>query len=472
MKQEKNSVIKFVKSSGIFFVGSILSKAIVFFMLPVYTKYIAPADYGYYDLSITYITVVSSMLFFDVWTSVMRFMYDSNSETYKYKAIQSGWHIFGFSSLCYAILGTVLACLTDIRYLGWILLYGLFSNIQSMYDFIARGFGKNVEFAISGIINTLITVFLNLIFIVKLGYNFSSLYVSTIIGNVAQIIYLEFKVKLLSRSHLQKTAHALTKQMFFYTLPLCVNSVSYWLLTGFNRVVINTIMGDTANGIYAVGNKFGAIISLITGCFVYAWQDISFSRQVDDKSNGKFYSNACQQYLLFLGTGTVLLLPVLNILFPFLVNRAYERAKETIPLFLLVAMTAAYSTFIGNIFYALKDTKAIFKSMVISCLFNLALCYPLIRWLGLDGANLSIFLSFLLNIAIRAVILKREIGFNLSLKTSLSVTFWILISIVTYLFCKPVINLIWLLLCLVRVWKLYNAKMHMLWKAIKEKSIK
>jgi O-antigen/teichoic acid export membrane protein len=63
MEQKKNTIGRFIKSSGIFFVGSVLSKAIIFFMLPVYTKYIVPADYGYYDLSITYISVVSSMLF-------------------------------------------------------------------------------------------------------------------------------------------------------------------------------------------------------------------------------------------------------------------------------------------------------------------------------------------------------------------------------------------------------------------------
>jgi O-antigen/teichoic acid export membrane protein len=455
MQFQQNSIVRFAKSSGIFFIGNVLSKAIVFFMLPVYTKYIIPADYGYYDLSITYITVVSSMLFFDVWTSVMRFMYDNDGDC-KYQAIQSGWHIFGLSSLCYGALGAVLLCFADIRYLGWILLYGIISNVQSMYDFIARGFGRNVEFAVSGILNTLVTVFLNLVLIVQLGYDFSSLYISAILGNTVQIVFLEIKVRTFSGLRLQSRNHALTKQMFFYTLPLCVNSVSYWLLTSFNRIVINSIMGDTANGIYAIGNKFGAIISLVTSCFIYAWQDVSFSRNIDDKSNGEFYSKACQKYLLFLGTGTALLLPVLNILFPALVDRAYNDAKGTIPLFLLVAMAGAYSTFIGNIFYALKDTKTIFRSMVISCFLNLALCYPLIRWLGLNGANIAIFLSFLLNITIRALILKKKIEFHIAIGTLLWIAVWISISIALYLFCNAVANALWLLASMILVLYLFR----------------
>jgi O-antigen/teichoic acid export membrane protein len=444
MEQKKNTLARFIKSSGIFFVGSVLSKAIIFFMLPVYTKYIVPADYGYYDLSITYITFLSSMLFFDVWTSVMRFMYDSDSDIYKYKAVQSGWYIFGMSSLCYAVIGILLLCLTHFQYLGWILLYGLASNVQSMYDFIARGFGKNIDFAVSGILNTLVTVLLNLFLIIGIGCDFSSLYISAILGNVAQIAFLESRIKILSNLNIQNHDRALIKQMFFYTLPLCISSVSSWLLTSFNRIVINTSMGNAANGIYAIGNKFGGAISLVTSCFVYAWQDVSFSRNVDDESNGEFYSKACKKYLFFLGAGTALLLPMLNILFPFLVDQSYSDAKGTIPLFLLVAMAGAYSTFVENIFYALKDTKTIFKSMVISCLLNLALCYPLIRWLGLNGANLAIFLSFLLNITIRALILRKKIKFYMSFAMILQIVAWISISSVLYMFCNMAVNALWL----------------------------
>ena len=472
MEQEKNSTIRFIKSSGIFFIGGILSKAIVFFMLPIYTKYIVPADYGYYDLSITYITVISSMFFFDVWTSVMRFMYDRSDRDCKYRAILSGWHIFGLSSLGYAALGAGLLIFGNFKYLGWILLYGLVSNVQSMYDFIARGFEKNVEFAVSGIINTLITVLLNIVLIVRLGYDFSSLYISAIVGNMAQIVFLEVKIKTLRELRLQKHDRELTRQMFYYTLPLCVNSVSYWLLTSFNRIVINADMGDAANGVYAIGNKFGAIISLVTGCFIYAWQDISFSRRIDDESNGRFYSKACRQYLLFLGAGTALLLPALNLLFPFFVNQSYSGVKETIPLFLLVAAAGAYSTFVGNIFYALKDTKTIFRSMVVSCLFNLALCYPLIRWLGLNGANLAIFLSFLLNVAIRSVILKRKIRFCTAFGTMLWLAAWIAVSVVLFLLCSQAVNAVWFAVCLGVAWMIFRNTIRTILHSRKERVLK
>ena len=76
-------------------------------------------------------------------------------------------------------------------------------------------------------------------------------------------------------------------------------------------------------------------------------------------------------------------------------------------------MISAVSTFIGNIFYAIKETKMIFISMVISALVNVALCYPLITYFHINGANLSVLISFVVNILIRCVVLGKRISFKL-----------------------------------------------------------
>ena len=88
---------KFIKSSGIYFVGSVLTKLISFILLPMYTSYINPTDYGTYDLYISYITFLCSVLFLDIWNGIMRFMFDYEGNDKK-KAINSGTGIFLISS--------------------------------------------------------------------------------------------------------------------------------------------------------------------------------------------------------------------------------------------------------------------------------------------------------------------------------------------------------------------------------------
>lgn len=71
---------KFVKTSGIYFIGTVLHKLITFFLLPIYTKYIDKADLGTYDLATAYINFLCSILFLDIWSGIMRFAFEYEGE--------------------------------------------------------------------------------------------------------------------------------------------------------------------------------------------------------------------------------------------------------------------------------------------------------------------------------------------------------------------------------------------------------
>ena len=60
----------FLRNSGIFVLGTVLSKLIAFIMLPLYTAVVPPSDFGYYDLSVTYLTVVCESLFLNIWVVI------------------------------------------------------------------------------------------------------------------------------------------------------------------------------------------------------------------------------------------------------------------------------------------------------------------------------------------------------------------------------------------------------------------
>lgn len=412
MANKESSLLRFIKSSGVFFIGSVLSKAISILMLPLYTNRIPTDDMGYYDLSLTYITIVTSFLFFDIWVAILRYMYDGQSEEEQATSIKSGFSIFALSSALYLFLGGVFAFVFHHDAIYWILMYGLFQNIANLFCFCVRGFQKNKEFAISGIIGTIVNVAGNLLLILGFSVGYKSLYISGIFGFAAQSLYLMLCGNIFKSLKEGRFDKAVTQSMFKYSLPLCLNSIAYWVLTSMNRVVLNAIYGNEANGIYAIGSKFSFVIGLVTTCFTYAWQDLSFSK-ANEQEVGMFYSNASTMYSKILILCTSLALPVIKIAFPILIGESYSSAEYTIPLFLVVAMISAVSIFIGNIFYAIKETKMIFISMVISALVNVALCYPLITYLYINGANISVLISFIINIFVRCVVLNKRISFRL-----------------------------------------------------------
>lgn len=469
MRNHNNSVLKFIKNSAVFLIGNIMSKVILVLLLPLYTSALNPADYGYYDVSITYITAVTSILFFEIWSGVMRFMYDKSEKNYKYYVIKSGWTIFAVSGVLYFVILFALDYFTTFKYLNWIFLYGFFTNIQSMYSYIARGFGKNTEFAVSGILNTAVTVTANIVFILAFHWGIVSLYIASIIGMIMQELFLEFKVHTLGCVFKYPLNRNLTFQIFKYSAPVCLNTISFWLLTSLNRILINFVLGNAANGIYAIADKFGAAITLITTCFTYAWQDISFSRESSSSGGGRFYSRACNAYMRFLGVGAVLMIPAFFILFPLLVNKTYNESKNIIPLFLVMSMMGAFSNFIGNIFYAMKKTNVIFISMMASCFLNILIGYPLILLIGLNGATLAIVIAYILNITIRTIILSKANGFRLNYRLALMIAILICTSFIIYTFGNFAANIIWLIVAMVLSWFILKDTFMPIFKSILEK---
>ena len=439
MKNNESSLIRFIKSSGIFFIGSILSKAISILMLPLYTNRIPTDDMGYYDLSLTYITIATSFLFFDIWVAILRYMYDGKEKAEQATSIKSGFFIFAISSTVYLLLGFIFAWIFNPDAILLILLYGLFQNISNFLCFCVRGFQKNKEFAISGIISTIVNVLVNLMLILVFEVGYESLYIAAIIGFTAQSVYLLISGGIFASLKLGSYDLAITKSMFKYSLPLCLNSIAYWVITSFNRIVLNGIYGTEVTGIYAIGNKFSFVIGLITTCFTYAWQDLSFSK-ANEQGVGKFYSQASTLYSKVLFLCTALALPAIKIVFPVLVGNAYSSAEKTIPLFLIVAAISAVSTFIGNIFYAIKETRMIFISMVISAIVNVILCYPLITQFKINGANLSVLISFVVNILVRCVVLKKRISFYLN-KSVVYMMVPLAVSSIVFISCNWAINI-------------------------------
>lgn len=438
------SLKSFIKTSGVFFIGNALSKVIIFLLIPLYTNYISTASYGYYDLSVAYVTVFTSLLYFDIWSTVLRFMYDVNDVKRKEQVATTCWILFFISSGIYVVLGSLLCGIFSIKYSLLILLYGMSVNLQNMSGFVTRGWKKNVNFAISGISNTIIMVAGNLIMILMFHMEIEALYISAILGNLGQVLYLGLVSRSFPKIKGFEFDRNLFRQIVKYTLPLCVNSISYWLLSSYNRIVIQDVMGISSNGIYAIGNKFGSAIALVTTCFTYAWQDLAFAHETDQKEKSNFYGDACGYYYLFLGIGFSLMIPCFSILFPYFIGSNYAEAYPTIPLFLVMAILSAFSTFIGNIFYAIKDTKSIFISMLLSCICNLLLCRFLITSFGINGANISVCVSFLLNIIIRYFILKKKINIKLKAWHYLIPCIMMLASTALYIYRNTLINYIYI----------------------------
>ena len=425
-------ILRFVKSSGIYLIGNVLSKALIFFMLPIYTRYIPTGDMGVYDISITYLNMLTSVVYFEMWTAVLRYLYDAQDPDRKRAVENAGLALFFLASVLYALAGLALGMALGQKYLGWILLYGFMLGMTNIMSFCARGMGRNMDFAVSGVVNVLVNVCAHIVLIVFMGVDYSAMYIAFALGALGQILYLEGKTGSIRAFSLRALDHPLTRSMFRYALPFCANTVAYWFLSSFNRIVVNLRFGDSFSGIYAVGNKFGMLITLVTTCFTYAWQDVAFSYESDRQRDPHFYSKSTSLYFRFLLSGFILLLPAVKPVFSVLVDRSYEAAESYISLFMLVATISALNGFVGNIFNSIKSTASVFVSTVVAAVVNCAIAFPLVGFLGIDGANWAALIGFAASILIRSALLKRKIGYRMDVRVVLALALMCMLNLFLY----------------------------------------
>lgn len=430
------NIISFIKNSSLFLVGSVLSRMLTFLLLPLYTSTVPTEDFGVYDISLVYVSLVSSVLFFELWSAVLRFLYDFDSPEKKANVVKNGAVIFFGSSIVFIVAALVLFSLLNTRYVALIVGYGIAGALSQYMCFIARGYGKNAQFSVSGVINTGIVLASNLILMLVFKFDYSAMYIGFILGALSQTVYLFFVLDLRSILRRGELDRSLVIDLLRFSLPLCLNTASFWLLTSATKLVYNAVFGYSASGVFSVGSKFGQIIMLATTCFAYAWQDISFSASTRD-APGSFYSGACNTYLQFLASAFALLLPVVFFIFPLFVSSEYASALSLVPSFFAVSLVSGYATFIGNVFYAIKKTRPIMLSATAAGVVAVGLSFPLVKTFGANGANLAVILGFVIAIAIRAFLLRKELGFLIEWKTVVLCTMWVVLSALIFILGNP-----------------------------------
>ncbi|MFY1067094.1 lipopolysaccharide biosynthesis protein [Enterococcus sp. AD013-P3] len=433
-------LIRFIKSTGIYLLGNVLSKSLTFLLLPLYTSYLSPTEYGVYDLSVAYNTFLISILFLDIWEGTMRFMFDFSDED-KNKPITVGILMFSVSTVLYAIVLLVFGNVVGLQYLGLLFLMGVVNNFQQVTGYIARGLGKNTAFVLCGLIGSLVTLLLNILLLTVFHMDFSALYISSIVGLGVNALGLASVVGLGSRVKRAFFDSALFREMLRYSLPLCLNSAAWWFLNGFNRVMISETLSNADNGLYAVATRFSSMLMLITTGFQMAWQELSYSKvDATDDEKVRLYSRALNEYSRFLYIGLIALLPVIKFIFPYFIDAQYAAAASVVPIALYATFFSSQTSFLASIINILKKNQFIFFTTLLSAITNVVILIILIHSLGVQAASISLCAGYAVSFIARIRLVKRFVNISVNYKQFLFYTVLFFMTVFVYNYGSILMN--------------------------------
>ena len=398
------------------------SRLLAFFLVPLYTTVLSTSEYGNYDIIYSAIILIFPILTLDITEGAMRFLLDKNSS--KEKICKSS---FGFLNTSIAIVSLFIILNSIFHFFSFIeqysvliILYYITYAYNLSVQNIARGLNKIKDIGISGVINTILMLCLNIIFLLVFRWGLNGYFLANIFAGTISALYLLIRTKV-GRYAISfgRSKNKITREVMKYSAPLTLNSLSWWINDVSDRYIVTLLCGAAANGVYSVAYKIPSILSVVQSIFNQAWL-ISVTKEYKINSNTvfvkkvyKFYNSAL---IVLCSTLITLNKPIASILY----KNEFYNAWQYVPFLLISVIFAALSGAIATIFSAEKNTKISALTSFISAATNIVLNLILIPSIGVVGAAIATAVSNFIAWLVRWIYCQRYIKLKISITDILS----------------------------------------------------
>lgn len=437
-----------VKNTIIIFIGKFCTQFITLLLLPLYTHFLSTEDYGYIDLIQTYLTFFIPLILLKIDAGIFRFLIDARkSEEEKNKIITNGIFIMFVELIISTILFAVAVKIFSIKYSILIVMNLISLSVLTFLLQIVRGIGKNKQYSFSSIIAAIVTIVLNLIFLVGFHKNGKYVLIASLISNIICTIYLLIVNKILKNVKIKYIDKKLIKDLLKYSIPMIPNELSWWIVHVSDRTIISYALGVAANGIYSVSCKFSNILSSIFNIFNLSWQE-SAALHIKDTDKDEFFSNVINKVFNLFICFCIGILACLPFVFELLIKDSYREAYKYVPILLLANIFSVLIGLIGSIYVAKKMTKEVAKTTMIAAIINLTIDIALIKVIGIYAAAISTLVSYMLLAIYRYIDVQKYVKVKIPIKNIVVNSIIFILVVVLYLYNNIALNVINLLLCI------------------------
>ena len=413
---------KLFKNTFIYAGSSVINQAIPFLLLPIMTRYLNPTDYG---IVATFSVLLAVMVVF-VGLSMhgaigVNFFKLNKDELKRYIG-----NVFSILLCNFLLVLTIVYTLKSYFSLftkfpeDWIIIIviiALFQSISAIIIGLWQVEQKPSSYGLFQISGTILNVSLSLIFVVLLGWGWQGRILGIIITSIVfglLSIFIIIKKKYITISFNKEYI----KDALFFGVPLIPHALGGWIITGIDRIFINSMVNVAATGLYSVGYQVGMIIGLLANSFNLAWAPFLFEKLKENNYSTK--EKIVKSIYLYDG-GIIFLALALSFIAPyflkFFVSKDFYFAyKYVLWIALGYAFNGMYYMVVNYIFYV-KKTYILAWITFFSAGINMVLNYFFIKANGAIGAaqatTITFFVQFVMVWILSAKAYKMPWGLNL-----------------------------------------------------------
>jgi O-antigen/teichoic acid export membrane protein len=395
------------RHSAIYGLGSIVARILGVLLLPVYTRYLSPSDYGLIETLVALSAVLTALVAQAMKSAFFRFYFDSTEVARRLLVVRTAfWYVMAASTLTLG-LGVALS-----PQISWVLFHtqhhadlviasfiGLWAAMN--YDQMTSLFRveqRSTAYVAATLANVGITIAATVLLVVV----FDQGPLGVLVGNFTGTLAVYVALLLYSRHALGlQFDRPLYRAMNRFGLPLVPSAVALWLTNFADRFFLIKLADPHEVGLYSIGVRIASAIVLLLTAFRLAWPAFAYSIE-DDREASRTYSFVLT-YVVFiccwLSLGLGLLAPwILRLITtkPF-----YPAANVVAPLAFGVAAFAGYVVVqIGT--GRARRTRTNWIVTGIAAALNIVLNLALIPTYGRMGAAIATLVSYVLLFALMA----------------------------------------------------------------------
>lgn len=391
----------FAKHALFYFFGVVLVNASNFILIPIYTRYLHPSDYGI--LEFIYITVEIAAIIFSAGIGIACIsLYSKETDIDKKKEIIST----GIISICVLALfgcsGIQISagCINSFFFnnrdyeeyirLGGILLIGqLLLSVPLAY--IQAEIRSKLYITVT-VLQSNITLCLNIFVIAILEAGIKGVLWNTVL---CSLLFSGALIAYTIKNTGLKYNWIIFRHILHFGLPFIPGGLFLFILNSADRFFIQKILDASTLGIYSVGYKLGTVVAMfVLGPFLRIWTPLMFELDKENKKHlfGKYFIYLVAVYCIL-----ALLLSIFakEIMFVF-TGSEYWRGYEVVPIVALAFLFWATAAFYDSGFYITEKTYYKPIIMGIAAGFVFALYWLLIPKYGMLGGAWATAISFFL----------------------------------------------------------------------------
>jgi O-antigen/teichoic acid export membrane protein len=390
--------------------ASVLSKLIAVFLLPVYTAYLSPAEFGDVEIMIATLVAASIVVRLGVIEAILRFYYLAGEQPEA--VVRTGfaslfWTTTAVALVALPLAGPISELLLDGRSepgLARLMILGLWQLTLWEYALTLLRLDERAReyftFTIAAVVVT-IPVTVALVVATDLGAE------AILLGNFGTgVVFLLWRLWVERRRLGFWIDGALLRRMVRFGLPTMPAELTLYSLNWIDRIIILRLAGAAAVGLYAIAVKFANGMQVLVRGFHLAWPPLAYSIQDDDEARDAYalivtwFVAVCSFAVL----GLWLLAPWLT---EALTDQRFHEAHEAVGP--LAAGTALYALYLVLVIILGRTgrTEFSFPATAVAVAVNVGLNLLLVPDHGIIGAGVALLASYAVVVALMHAITRR-----------------------------------------------------------------